>query len=248
MDVQQSQTTPRPKFYPWQKGCPQGFPLGQFWSTWARLPGAISVFGLSPQQEKILDILYNAGFHRLTVSYPSYTNIPPRSYEHDEHKAPGTDIDFIIRNSRGELSPDPELMRAFLFLSGPQGKAAGFVGGVGIGVGYADMHLHVDARHPQTVRWIEIGAPGTEILETDPKWPGLFAGAKKVYRWESDDPQVSNTPGGFSGLSLALACTGGALGYTDKKGGIAKAALYAAGGFAAGWIVDKVLSKLDVRF
>ena len=232
---------------PFMRGCKQGIPLGELWSPAARLGGGYC-YKLSPAQEKILQILYDAGngtFHRLTVSNPSWTWVPPQSYEW--HPAGGNSIDFIVPGVGGAATFDPDLMRAFLFLSGPEGRAAGFVGGVGIGIRGADPHLHVDGPRAQPSRWIELEKPPNyqEVTEANRLWPVYLDAAKKIYRWNSDDPQLDRPPaGGWGALPFAAAAVGGAWGYSD---GLHKAALYAAGGFAAGYIVDAILAKLGVK-
>ena len=236
--------------YPWQKGCPRYVKLKDLapslrngWNI-----GGGGCFSLSPQQEKILSILIDANFLRLSVSYPSFTDFPPQVFEHfgggSSHAAPGLDMDFVVLDRNGNPGFDPEIIRAFQYLSSDAAKSQGFVGGVGIGVGTADPHLHVDMRHASLTKWIEIDKTlGHEVLPFDSRWPSLYASVKKIYGWDSDDPRVDELKKGFPGLSLALGLIGGAVGYSD---GWSKAAFYAAGGFAAGWVVDRVLKRTGV--
>lgn len=236
----------------YQKGCARGIPIKRLLDS-VSPPNVLDYrppalcFDLSAEQLKILRILYAVPeFQRISVSDPGWTAFPPRSYSHEAHTAPGTDMDFVVLNSQGEASSDSVLFRAFQYLASDAAKAQGFVGGVGIGVLNADPHLHVDMRHAQTIRWIEVDhVVGHEIVEGSKDWPTFYQIAKNQYGWKSEDPRVSpDGPGnGWPLLPLALGAAGGAFGLTKDY---LHAAAYGAGGLAIGYVVNAILRKVGV--
>lgn len=234
------------KQLPYQKGCKRGMTIRQLMDSGG------SCFDLSAGQMKILELLNMKNEFRdvISVSYPGYTTW--KHFEHGHHRAPGTDMDFVVLNGAGEVVAHPALFRAFLWLASAEARAAGFVGGVGIGVLLADTHLHVDARHSSTLRWIEtlqydeVNPQRGIIVEGSPEWSTFYQIAKNSYGWNSDAPAVSEFVPGSSGwplLPLALGAAGGAFGLTKDY---LHAAAYGAGGLAIGYVVNAILRKIGV--
>lgn len=226
---------------PYQKGCKRGRTIAQLYQD-----GWDDCYDLSAAQRKILEILNLKNEFRdvISVSYPGFQTW--KHFEHGQHRAPGTDMDFVVLNSDGEPTHHPALMRAFQWLSSAEARAAGFVGGIGIGIINADPHLHVDMRRSSTIRWVEPDKTlGHEIVEGTENWPLFYLLAKNTYGWQSDVPSVSQfipgSSGGWPLLPLALGAAGAAIGLSKDY---LHAGAYGAGGLALGYVVHSIMKKL----